>query len=145
VDVKGFRVSKTINATPAAIWALMTDAPRIAEWDPGLDHIEGTIAPGQKIKVITKANPGRTFPITVTEFEPGRRMVWSGGMPLGLFKGVRTYTLAPTAGGGTSFTMEEVYSGLLAPLITRSIPDLSGAFEDYGAGLKRRAEAAAGR
>jgi transposase len=27
--------------------------------------------------------------IKVTEFEPARRMTWTGGMPLGLFKGVR--------------------------------------------------------
>jgi hypothetical protein len=25
--------------------------------------------------------------VKVTEFVPGQRMVWSGGMPLGLFKG----------------------------------------------------------
>jgi hypothetical protein len=34
-------------------------------------------------------------------------MVWVGGMPLGLFKGTRTFTLAPGQGGATQFTMRE--------------------------------------
>ena len=72
---------------------------------------------------------------------PAERMVWNGGMPLGLFSGVRTFTLTPT-GDGTRFSMREVYSGLLAPLICRSIPDLQPAFDEFAAALKQRAEAA---
>ena len=45
-------------------------------------RVEGRIAPGEKIKVVSEANPSRAFPVTVTEFVPGRKMVWSGGMPL---------------------------------------------------------------
>ena len=66
-------------------------------------------------------------------------MVWTGGMPLGLFKGVRTFSLTPK-GGGVEFTMTEVFSGLMAPLITRSIPDLQPSFEEFAAALKRQAE-----
>jgi hypothetical protein len=33
---------------------------------------------------VSKANPGRAFPVKVTEFIPGQRMIWSGGMPLPL-------------------------------------------------------------
>jgi hypothetical protein len=140
--VKTHDVSRTINATPEAIWAILADAPSWPEWDPGLDRIEGRIAPGEKIKVITKLNPGRTFPVEVTEFEPGRSMTWSGGMPLGLFKGVRTFTLTPRDGGATDFRMREEFSGPLLPLIGRSIPDLQPAFEQFADGLKQRAERA---
>ncbi len=45
----------------------------------------------------------------MTEFAPGSGMTWAGGMPLGLFKGVRTFTLADER-GSTRFTMREVYS-----------------------------------
>ena len=34
-------------------------------------------------------------------------MTWSGGMPLGLFRGVRTFTLAPGTEGATRFTVRE--------------------------------------
>ncbi len=140
--MKTHDVSRTINATPDAIWAILADAPSWPEWDPGLDRIEGRIAPGEKIKVITKLNPDRTFPVEVTEFDPGRSMTWSGGMPLGLFKGVRTFTLTPREGGATDFRMREEFSGPLLPLIGRSMPDLQPAFEQFADGLKQRAERA---
>ena len=135
-------VSRTINATPEAIWAILADGPSWPEWDPGLDRIEGRIALGEKIKVVTKLSPDRTFPVEVTEFEPARRMAWSGGMPLGLFKGVRTFTLSPRDEGATDFRMREEFSGPLLPLIGRSMPDLQPAFEQFGDGLKQRAERA---
>ena len=40
----------------------------------------------------------------------------SGGMPFGLFKGERTFTLTPRS-GAVEFAMREVFSGLLSPLI----------------------------
>ena len=67
--------------------------------DSGVEHVEGRIAPNETIKVFSKAAPGRAFPVKVTEFTPARGMRWSGGMPLGLFKGERTYTLMPKGDG----------------------------------------------
>jgi hypothetical protein len=67
-------------------------------------------------------------------------MVWSGGMPLGLFTGTRTFELRPASGGAVEFTMTETYTGLMAPLITKSIPDLQPAFDEFAACLKARAE-----
>lgn len=32
--------------------------------------------------------------------------------------------------------LEEVYTGLMAPLITRSIPDMTDSFEEFAEGLK---------
>ncbi len=52
---------------------------------------------------------------------------------------MRTYMLTPK-GGGVEFAMREVFSGLMAPLITRSIPDLQPSFDEFAAALKRRAE-----
>ncbi|MFT5684527.1 MAG: hypothetical protein ACI8RZ_005468 [Myxococcota bacterium] len=33
--------------------------------------------------------------MTVSTLDEGERMVWFSGMPLGLFKGERTFTLTP--------------------------------------------------
>ena len=71
-------------------------------------------------------------------------MVWSDGMPLGLFRGVRTFSLRELGDGGTAFLMQEVYSGALAGLITRAIPDLTESFAQFADGLKSAAEAPAG-
>lgn len=60
-------------------------------------------------------------------------------MPLGLFKGVRTFTLTPR-GEQTEFTLHEVFSGPMLKLIGGSIPDMTDAFKGFVAGLKGRAE-----
>ncbi len=138
--MKTFQVTRTIEATPAAIWSILIDAPRYPEWDPGMERIEGRIASGEKIKVYSKVNPGRTFPVTVSTLLPEQRMVWTGGMPLGLFKGERTFTLTPAGDKQTTFSMREEFSGPLLPLIGRSIPDLTASFEAFADGLKQRAE-----
>jgi hypothetical protein len=67
-------------------------------------------------------------------------MVWTGGMPLGFFKGERTFTLTPDSNGDTEFSMREEYSGVMAPLICRSIPDLQPAFDEFASDLKRATE-----
>ena len=103
--------------------------------------MDGLIGPGEKVTVHAKLSPGRAFPVTVAEFVPMARMVWSGGMPLGLFKGERTFTLTPGSSGQVEFHMREVFSGLLSPLIERSIPNLQPAFDEFAAALKARAEA----
>ena len=112
--MKSFTTRTTIKAAPEAIWALLTDAPAYPSWNTTVTSVDGAIAPGQKVTVHAKISPGRAFPVTVAAFEAPRRMVWSSGMPLGLF----------------------------APPITRSIPDLQAVFEDFAACLKKRAETA---
>ena len=66
-------------------------------------------------------------------------MVWrDGAAPM--FTGVRTFTLAPAADGATTFAMAEVYSGLMLPMISGSLPDFRQTFEQYFADLKNEAE-----
>jgi hypothetical protein len=138
--MKTFRAATTIRSTPERIWALLTDAAAYPSWNSTVENIEGRIARGERITVHAKINPGRAFPVNVSEFNPPKRMVWSGGMPLGLFKGERTFALSPQSNGEIEFSMCEEYTGLLAPLITRSIPNLQPAFDEFAADLKRAAE-----
>jgi hypothetical protein len=138
--MKSYEATSTIEASPETIWALLADAPGYSDWENGVVRVEGRIDPGATIKVVSEANPGRTFPVKVTEFSPGQKMVWSGGMPLGLFKGVRTFTLSPQGNGATKFTVREEYTGPLLSMIWRSMRDLGPSFERFATGLKKRAE-----
>jgi len=138
--MKAFSVSTKIKAAPEVIWKLLTDAPAWPSWNPTVDKVDGKIAPGEKVTVYAKINPGRAFPVRVSEFVPNRKMVWTGGMPLGLFKGERTFSLVPGSDGAVEFSMREIYTGLMAPLIGKSIPDLQPAFDLFAAALKKRAE-----
>src|SRR3954453_20255329 len=103
--MKSYESEATIDASPDAIWAILTDAPTYAPWDSGVDSVEGILAPGETIKVHSQASPGRAFPVKVTDYKPGQSMTWSGGMPPRLFLGVRTFTLEPRDGGPTHFRM----------------------------------------
>ena len=141
--MKAYEATSTIKADPAAIWAILTDASAYPRWDSGIERIEGRIAPGEKIKLFSEVSPGRAFPLRVVGFEPGRRMVWTGGMPLGLFRGVRTFTLTPAGDGVTDFRVREELTGPMLPLIWRSMPDLGPSFVRFAQGLKAHAESAA--
>lgn len=137
--MKSFAVAIVIQSTAEAVWNILTDGAGWVSWNPTVEKVEGKIAPGGKVTVYTKLSPGRAFPVRVSEFAAPRRMVWTGGMPLGLFKGARTYTLTPRD-GAVEFEMREEFTGLLSPLIGRSIPDMQPSFNEFAAALKRRAE-----
>lgn len=138
--MKFFETRTQIQAPAERVWALLTDAPNYTSWNHTVTGVDGTIALGEKITVHAKISPDRSFPVKVAELVPNQRMVWSSGMPLGLFKGERTFTLRPQ-GEGVEFHMREEFTGLLSGLIGKSIPDLTPAFEEFAANLKDRAEA----
>ena len=135
-----YAVTKEIGATPDAVWSILTDASRYTEWNPTIVSLDGTISEGQTIALVSTVNPKRTFKLKVSDVDAPNSMVWWDGMPLGLFKGVRTFTVTQQDSGGTVFSMEEVYSGALAGMITKSIPDMTDSFEQFAEGLKQEAE-----
>lgn len=138
--MKRFATRTTIQASPGAVWAILTDASAYPRWNTTVSKVEGTIALGQKVTVHAVISPDRSFPVRVTTLDAPRKMVWTGGMPIGfLFKGERTFSLTPT-GDGVEFSMEEIFDGLFSGMITKSIPDLQPAFEEFAACLKARAE-----
>ena len=137
---KSYSVERTIDAGPQRVWELLADADGYPRWDPAVVSLSGRIADGETIKLVSTVNPGRTFSLAVSGVEPPNAMVWSDGMPLGLFRGVRTFSLRSVGADRTEFSMQERYSGLLSGLITRAIPDLSESFAQFANGLKRAAE-----
>lgn len=133
-----FIATTIINATPETIWNIITDADSYPQWEPNVIHIDGKIAPGETVTAHVKSSD-RAFPTKVTEFVPNQKMVWTGGMPFGLFKGVRTFTLTPH-GDTTEFTLREEFSGPLLFMMKGSIPDQTAIFQNAVAGLKQHAE-----
>ena len=135
-----YATTVVIAAPPERVWEILTDASAYPDWKSTIISLGGTIAEGETIALVSTLNPKRTFNLKVSQVVPPTSMVWSDGMPFGLFAGVRTFTVTPTTTGGSEFSMREAYSGLLAGLITKSIPDMSDSFEEFAADLRTKAE-----
>jgi hypothetical protein len=77
----------------------------------------------------------------MTDFEPSARLRTSGGMPLGLFRGVRAIKVSPDGTGGTVFDVREECTGPLPGLAWQSMSDPGPSFVRFARGLKCRAGA----
>lgn len=135
-----FKAAITIKAPPAAVWAVLADLPRWPEWDPSCEAIEGRLISHGALTVRSKLSPKRPFRLSVSELNAGHKMVWTGGMPLGLFTGVRTFVLTSPESGVTRFTIKEELSGPLLFMVKGSLPDLDRVFKQFCDGLKKRCE-----
>lgn len=140
--MKSFSTSCLIDAPRARVWSVLTDLSAWSSWNTTVRKVEGTVALGKKVTIYSTVEPGRAFPVKVARLDPPSAMLWSGGMPFGLFVGRRTFTLVEDLPETTTFSMKEEFSGVLAPLITRSIPDLQPLFDEFSACLKRACESA---
>jgi hypothetical protein len=138
--MKYYESDAQIEASPLLIWSVLVDGAGYQDWDSGVEGVEGAIADGKRIKVRSEVSPGRAFPVTVCLSDDCSKMTWTGGMPLGLFRGVRTFTLESPDGRTTSFRMREEYTGALVPLMWKSMPDLGPSFRQFALGLKQRCE-----
>jgi hypothetical protein len=138
--MKSFATRIDIYAPVEKVWQLLTDLPGWVRWNTTIERTVGNVERGAKVTVFVKVNPGRAFALRVTELEAPHRMVWADGMPFGLFKGARIYELARSSDANTVFSMREDYTGPLAVLITKFIPNLQPAFDEFAQCLKREAE-----
>lgn len=137
--MKTYETQIEISASPDTVWHILTKELPRAPATFGLLHFEGDMAPGAKIKIRSEVAPERTFALRVQTFEPPGRMVWTGGMPFGLFTGTRSFSLTPATGGCT-FSMKEVFTGPMSGMITKSMPDLTPSFIKFAETLKTKAE-----
>ncbi|MGH9502407.1 MAG: SRPBCC family protein [Terriglobales bacterium] len=132
------RVEANILADAQRIWSLLTDAEGFSRWNSTVTSIEGEIREGHRLRVRAPGTD-RTFTPKVSGIVPNQRMTWTGGFAP-MFKGVRTFELRPGSDSSTDFVMQEDFSGLILPLVKRSLPDFGPIFEHYANDLKREAE-----
>jgi hypothetical protein len=139
--MRHFETSTIIEARPERVWEILADTASWPDWDSGVVRVDGDPGEGNKLKITSELNPKRAYPVRVVALDRPRRMAWKGGAPLGLFTGIRTYTLTPEGEGRTRFDMREDFTGPLLPLIWRTMPDMNDSFRQFAGGLKARAEA----
>ena len=126
-------IQQTINAEPAIIWALLTNASGFSKWNSTVISIEGNIQQGEKIRLKSTLDPSRTFKLKVKEMVPNQKLIWGDAM------GQRTYTLEKN-GDATVYTMTEKIGSFMFPLFANKIPSFDKSFEQFTADLKKEAE-----
>jgi hypothetical protein len=133
-----------IDAAPEAVWAVLADLPSYSAWNPFIRDARGTVAAGERLELEMQPTRGRAmcFRPTVMSAEPGRELRWLGRLLVrGLFDGEHRFALEPAA-GGTRLLQEERFTGVLVPLLARSLRrGTLPAFELMNEALKARAEA----
>lgn len=101
------RLSITVHAPLADVWALHTDIDGWADWNPDIDRaaLDGTLAPGARFRWLTH---GLDITSTVHQVVPGKRIVWGG--PAQGIDGVHAWTFQEHDGVVTIRT-DESWSG----------------------------------
>ena len=139
--MKEYTTTTLIDAPPDRVWAILTQAAEYGRWNPEIVAIDGQFALGSRITARVRLGSGamRAVPMRVTAFEPPKRMEWTGGIPLGLFVGRRTFTVTSTP-RGVEFRLHLRMSGPLSSLIIKSVGDRQPEVDSFAAALKARAE-----
>jgi hypothetical protein len=134
-------VTKSIKAPNAIVWNLLTDLSAQSKWNSTLTSIEGKVRLGERVSFKVPEAPGQTFSPKVVAYDEPNSMVWRlNRWPLLVSE--RTYRLTPGSHGSTEFAIDEVFQGLLLPLIAKSLPDFAAMFERTATDLKAAAERA---
>jgi hypothetical protein len=113
-----------INAPAERVWSLLMDFPSYPRWNPFIRSIEGNPMVGQSLNVLIQppGSKAMRFRPTVLKVEPNREFRWKGKLLVpGLFDGEHYFKLEPKPGGGLVFRQGEMFSGLLVPLLKRSL------------------------
>lgn len=137
--VFSYNSERAIAAPPSIVWQVLTDKQALLDGDFGITQLDGDLALGGKLVLRAAIVPKQAFKLKVTEFQPDQRMVWKGGMPFGLFTGTRTFTLN-LDGPGTLFLVQEIFTGPMAGVIGKSMPDLQPSFDQFADALKQASE-----
>jgi len=133
-----------IAATPDSVWNILMDFPSYGRWNPFIRSLEGAARVGERLKVLIEP-PGRRamrFRPTVLAVEAAREFRWKGELVVrGLFDGEHFFVLERTANGNVLLRQGEIFSGLLVPLLKKSVEaGTKAGFIAMNEALKRKAE-----
>jgi hypothetical protein len=141
---KELSTSIEINASPSAVWQILTDFSRFPQWNPFIRSIRGEVTQGMQLHVQIQPpdGAGMTFHPKVLIAKPGNELRWLGRLLLpGLFDGEHRFQIEPLGEHRVRFVQSEIFSGLLVPLLWRSLDiKTRQGFEEMNQALKSQAE-----
>ena len=132
-----------IDAPPQEVWRVLVDLERYHEWNPFIVEARGVVEQGARLGLVMHPPGGRavTLKPAVTEVRPREVFEWWGHLVVrGLFDGRHRFELEPTQ-GGTRVAQTETFTGILVPLLRRSLDTHTAAgFQVMNDALKARVE-----
>ena len=134
--------SITIQASPEAVWQVLTDFEAYPSWNPFIKSVKGEVAVGNQLDVqITNMK----FKPKVLQFEENKAFVWLGNFILpGVFDGEHHFELVDNGDGTTTLQHFENFKGILFHLVKgKLLPQTKEGFEAMNKKLKERVEAIA--
>ena len=113
-------VERTIDASPEAVWAVLTDFDAYADWNPWIFDATGEAVEGTDVTVLSRLGDAEKRGVhAVTAVSPTERLCWEDtGWFTVLAKGQRCRTLTAT-GEGTVLRVELTLSGPMTGAVER--------------------------
>ena len=130
-----------IDVAPSAVWAVLTDVARWADWMPRIHmaRLAGPLAPGG---IIHWQIDDMRIASRLTHADPPTRLAWAGSD--GESEGIHVWSLVPE-GGRTRLVNAESFDGPAARADPAAFTKhLVEALEQWNLCLKRQVEGAAG-
>lgn len=131
-----------IDATPQAVWEVLTDFAAYDEWNPFM-RIEGTPAIGAElvVRLTPQDGSGTTFKPVVTNVVPGSELRWYGKLVIRrLFSGEHSFVLTTNVDRTTRLTHREHFSGILVFFMKGMLRSTRTGFEAFNEALRQRVE-----
>src|SRR5262245_19271969 len=139
------RAELEIHAPAERIFSILTDLEHYPQWNPFTPRVESTLPPGDPTQLPVRLRGARLSHRVelVSANEPPKRLCWKMGLGAGwLLSAERCQVLTPLGEGRTRFVNEDVFRGLLAPLVLWLFGSaLQRGFDDVAVALKKHAEA----
>ena len=138
--MKTFSSTIDIDATPLAVWTVLTDLASYPEWNPLFTKASGELTVGSAITLKSVQARGRTMTVkaTVVAVQPGAELRWTAGLK-GIIGGEHAFILSPQD-GGTRLEQSESFAGLIVPLSGRVLARAEASFRELNEAIKARAE-----
>ena len=134
-----------VAASPEMVWRVLTYFPDYPKWNPFLVSIQGSLSPGQRLKIQARLPQGHEYKFSprVVKVIPATELRWRRWRLIeGVFDRELAFLIVPNGVKGVRFIQREHFSGLLAPLIMHFISEKTlKAFNLMNLALKRTAEA----
>lgn len=120
--------SEAVIAAPVeTVWEILTDFPRLGEWNPLLLSIEGELGLGARLRVRVAPLP-QPVEATVVRYNPPYELAWLDHVPLGAVTPQLSIRLEPAGEGRTRFVVQESFEGqgvgVLGDQLDRRMPHL---------------------